>query len=1682
MSGIVENPRGLELPSGAADILQEMFADYGRVVIKQEFGGGLSGSRVFLVRPIRIEAEEDRPELPVVVKLAPVGLIQKEWRAYQRHIRHRLMGIAEVRGKPVVLPGSGWGGLCYPLLGGGTFEVVTLNQYCREARLEDIEFVLGRLLKIIEQMIRLSRPYPEFHLRASYDRLLPVNLLIEPCSLPLAVRPTLIKPEALPAEPLQPGDYLRLEGFTITEVEPTEQTVTLNLSGTIEGPAASYRLRLYGVEGIAIDQVDQIMPPLEGVVIETCLGRLRTEAQAALGQSLDLAAATVPLPDGRSLPNPLARLAELLDETRDVKLGRVHGDMNLENILVDPEVRDVNLIDFSEARRDHVLHDFLYLEMEVMTKLIPEILHQHRLPAGSTILQLYEQLHQLTFHAGDFKPQLPHSGLAKPFTILQTIRQTARRYLLDYYDCSEYYQGLTLYLLGALKFKDLSDAPKAPLPKQVAFWGAATLVGMLSSEGVEEVQRSSPIKNEAAVSLSPAMMTPAPPQRRESPLERRSREVTLGQKLANLLAGGRNESRDRQNRQAMLKLVKDFWVKGVLESSLHGAALIELGLEARPEAVDRPWEMVLQTPDLPHLSIPAGTKMVDVFNELDRSLLILGEPGSGKTTMLLELARDLIDRAEQDPAQPMPIVFNLSSWAESRSPLAEWLVDELNTKYNIPKKIARPWVETDALLLLLDGLDEVAPKWRAACVQAINQFRQEHLVPIVVCCRVADYETLTVRLKLQGAVLLQPLTSQQVKAYLDGVGPELVAVQTMLQEDATLQELTQTPLMLSVMTLAYRGLPVEDLPPFETTEARRRHLFDTYLQRMFERRGADDRYSPQETTIQLSWLAKKMSAQAQTVFLIEQLQPGWLPSRGQRWAYTLGSRIISAFVPAIVLGLVLLNFPVSCLSINLPVGLIIGVIDGIRLDRSEQRAKSGAKRKSSFWSPVGNVLGLGVTFWLAAWLIGILIGHAAFEWTTGLVLAVFPGLLFGLLFGLRWPRQRPETDIQPVEGFKWAWKRFLISFGIGLMLGGITFVYTTITYTRAFNNSIILWDGQDGQRLATLAGHSSLPFFTFSPDGSRILIANSLWSEAAWLWDGAGGHLIAVLEGPYEGPFNIVGDNKFAFSPDGNRLITVREDGTAQLWDTTGGQLITVLEDHPAGVRSVGFSPDGARIVTTGKDRTAQLWDGVNGRLIAMLEGHSDWVESASFSPDGARIVTAGWDGTARLWDGDDGQLIAVLEGHPDRIRPVDFSPDGNRILTVGYDDITARLWDGDDGRLIAVFEGHLDRIRSADFSPDGNRIVTSSQDGTARLWDGDDGQLIVVLEGRPDGIRFAIFSPDGNRILTVGDDKTARLWDGVDGRLIAVLEGHSKERRIASFSPEGFLIAGFSPDGSRIATTTSAPLLGGSLWSGGWLDFSSDGARIVTTGSQIAQLWDGTDGQLIAVLAGDADSISSAGRRNLLSQSNNMVRLWDSTDGTLIATLAGHTTRIVTAAFTPDNTRIVSSASLWDFRGFSAIWVVLGLIVGLLAALRVSLVETKTWPNQGMRLSVRNALLGLLIGGILGIGLSLIGLISLVLLLVGEGLAPLLDSLLEDVNELFFLTGISGSITGSLLGLWYGGLDVIQHYTLRFILWRRGYLPWNLVRFLDYAAERIFLRKVGGGYIFVHRLLLEYFAGLARK
>jgi hypothetical protein len=141
--------------------------------------------------------------------------------------------------------------------------------------------------------------------------------------------------------------------------------------------------------------------------------------------------------------------------------------------------------------------------------------------------------------------------------------------------------------------------------------------------------------------------------------------------------------------------------------------------------------------------------------------------------------------------------------------------------------------------------------------------------------------------------------------------------------------------------------------------------------------------------------------------------------------------------------------------------------------------------------------------------------------------------------------------------------------------------------------------------------------------------------------------------------------------------------------------------------------------------------------------------------------------------------------------------------------------------------------------------------------------------------------------------------------------------------------------------------------------------------------------------------------------------------------------------------------------------------------------VTLRTVPNQGIRHSASNALR---VGLPIGIAGAIAGTLGLRLAYVMIFNLDMEIAQLVAFSELSFEL-IFGLLAGLALGLafstFFGGLAFARHVILRIILYLSGSTPWNYARFLDYAAERILLRKVGRGYIFVHRLLLDYFAGL---
>jgi TIR domain/NACHT domain len=380
----------------------------------------------------------------------------------------------------------------------------------------------------------------------------------------------------------------------------------------------------------------------------------------------------------------------------------------------------------------------------------------------------------------------------------------------------------------------------------------------------------------------------------------------------------------RQNRKRLLKRMRDFWISGVLEHSLHHEVLITLGLQEQPDAVANPWRLTIQESNLPPHPLPAGIHITQVYDDADGELLILGEPGAGKTTLLLDLARDLLVRAEKHETHPIPVLFNLSSWAEKRQSLTLWLVEELYMKYQIPHKVGQMWIETDQIVLLLDGLDEVASAARSTCIDMINAYRQEHdLASVVVCSRSAEYLAQAMQMLLHRAVIVQPLTMQQINEYLSIAGEKLEGVRVILHEDKELQELATTPLMLSVLAMAYQGKAAAEVVTTGTTGTQRQQIFEAYVKRMLKHRGVP-RYTQKQTKYWLSWLGQQMLHHDLTGFSKRQITPDWLPSHQTQQLYHSVTRGLHfAFIGLV--GLVIGS--IVGLAFGHLAGLIAGLID-----------------------------------------------------------------------------------------------------------------------------------------------------------------------------------------------------------------------------------------------------------------------------------------------------------------------------------------------------------------------------------------------------------------------------------------------------------------------------------------------------------------------------------------------------------------------------------------------------------------------------------------------------------------------------------------------------------------------------------------------------------------------------------
>ncbi|MFE2473189.1 NACHT domain-containing protein [Streptomyces mirabilis] len=218
-----------------------------------------------------------------------------------------------------------------------------------------------------------------------------------------------------------------------------------------------------------------------------------------------------------------------------------------------------------------------------------------------------------------------------------------------------------------------------------------------------------------------------------------------------------------------------------------------------------------------------------------RRLVILGEPGSGKSVLLIRLLQDLI--ARRTAADPVPMLFSLASW-DPRQPLKAWMADQLRrthpglvaaapsravltaTAADGPGDLALYLLNAGRILPLFDGFDELPPAQHATALDLLNRALPASQ-PLALTSRTAPYRAALARpgttVRLNGAAALQlcPLDAQAAADYLrrDAGGPHTSAAErwttvvTQLGTGSAVGRALSTPLGLFLARTIYNPRP-----------------------------------------------------------------------------------------------------------------------------------------------------------------------------------------------------------------------------------------------------------------------------------------------------------------------------------------------------------------------------------------------------------------------------------------------------------------------------------------------------------------------------------------------------------------------------------------------------------------------------------------------------------------------------------------------------------------------------------------------------------------------------------------------------------------------------------------------------------------------------------------------------------
>lgn len=463
-----------------------------------------------------------------------------------------------------------------------------------------------------------------------------------------------------------------------------------------------------------------------------------------------------------------------------------------------------------------------------------------------------------------------------------------------------------------------------------------------------------------------------------------------------------------------------------------------------------------------------------------------------------------------------------------------------------------------------------------------------------------------------------------------------------------------------------------------------------------------------------------------------------------------------------------------------------------------------------------------------------------------------------------------------------------------------------------------------------LAGRITCLGMAFANDGKTLITSTigdgsdpeAIMTGEITLWHMPDGEKIAQF--PAVDQRAIDPGTSFAASSDLSTVAHGASVGMLRVLDLNTGKERWSVDTGSELILSLAFSPDG-KILACGNgfsNPQLTLREVETGRLLGRLEGHQSWVSSMVFLSNGQTMATSSADQTIRIWDLASHSCLSVLRGHRQEVWRLALLPD-ERTLISGAKDGTVCLWDLahppiSRGRITLPVN-----TLSWGYSEDGNSIVTLNDSGRVESWTAPDlsqGEQIMEI-GPVTANKFYLnqFSPDGKWLAAGSSRGLIQFWDLESRSVVRELNHGTGDTQVMNFLPARNKVVTLSwqdeqlhewdlESGEETQVWTAAP--GVSFDSCG---ASPDGRFQVTVGyggdTVLRDLINQKTLQApsLTLEAGPA-SFSPSGDLVAVSSDLGHTKVWNTGDWQEVTTLGGVLNAMMSVAFSPDATRIVTS------------------------------------------------------------------------------------------------------------------------------------------------------------------------------